>query len=615
MSEVNRWKAGKRSGWEPFSGVSVVSILLLAFVVQARASESPDSSSTTPEASEQQHALSTLSFTSRNATCNLIDFEGIPNRTPVGTIVGIPNVTFGPSWRGLIDRDAGGTGNIANEPTPDTVAGTTEPVEPVDFDAGVQFVEVFYCAAAQSIPLTLTAWDGPGGTGNVVETGVGNTVGTSYDGAPCTGDPDGSFCLWDLIQVTSTTNNILSVTFAGGVARYYVLDNMTSCTDLPATGACCLDVDCIETTEMSCLSLNGTYQGDDTVCTDIEACCLPDCSCVMSDPLCCDDIGGVPQGPGTACAPPEAWCFPDNTCLTPDPQCCDDIGGVPQGPGSACGGMEACCDSVTDVCYMADRTCCLANGDTRQGRGTVCTAPEACCFFASCQMLDTLCCLDKGGLPQGAGSTCGGMEACCRPATGACHMAVPACCLANGDTPQGPGSVCTAREACCFADNTCMMLDPLCCADQGGIPQGAGSQCRGPEACCDSVTGACYMADGTCCLANGDMPQGPGAVCTAPEACCFSDGRCQDLDPHCCVGLGGTLRGAGSACEGDADGDGVDDACEPPAAVIPTVPQWGLIVMTVLGLALGTILFGRRRSGRARHRVPPDAPGPSPDAT
>ena len=33
--------------------------------------------------------------------------------------------------------------------------------------------------------------------------------------------------------------------------------------------------------------------------------------------------------------------------------------------------------------------------------------------------------------------------------------------------------------------------------------------------------------------------------------------------------------------------------------VIPTVTEWGLIIMTLAGLMVGTIIFGRRRAARA----------------
>ena len=136
-------------------------------------------------------------------------------------------------------------------------------------------------------------------------------------------------------------------------------------------------------------------------------------------------------------------------------------------------------------------------------------------------------------------------------------------------------------------------MDGLCCEDNGGAPQGPGSVCGGWEACCDPATGACYMADRTCCLSYGDDPQGPGNECAAPEACCFDDGACQDLDPRCCVAQGGEPKGPESACQGDGNDDGIDDACE-EVVIVPTVSQWGLTLMALLGVTAGAILFRRR---------------------
>ena len=51
-------------------------------------------------------------------------------------------------------------------------------------------------------------------------------------------------------------------------------------------------------------------------------------------------------------------------------------------------------------------------------------------------------------------------------------------------------------------------------------------------------------------------------------------------------------------CLGDNNGDGIDDACPNPAA-IPTVSQWGLIIMTLLLLTAATIMFGRQQRVRA----------------
>jgi serine protease AprX len=45
------------------------------------------------------------------------------------------------------------------------------------------------------------------------------------------------------------------------------------------------------------------------------------------------------------------------------------------------------------------------------------------------------------------------------------------------------------------------------------------------------------------------------------QACCFPEGFCIDLPAEPCRAEGGVPQGAGSVCQGDSDGDGVDDAC------------------------------------------------------
>ncbi|MFQ5424380.1 MAG: LamG domain-containing protein [Phycisphaerae bacterium] len=47
-----------------------------------------------------------------------------------------------------------------------------------------------------------------------------------------------------------------------------------------------------------------------------------------------------------------------------------------------------------------------------------------------------------------------------------------------------------------------------------------------------------------------------------PEACCFADGTCQTLTAAQCAGLGGLSQGPGTLCLGDANNNGIDDACE-----------------------------------------------------
>jgi hypothetical protein len=52
------------------------------------------------------------------------------------------------------------------------------------------------------------------------------------------------------------------------------------------------------------------------------------------------------------------------------------------------------------------------------------------------------------------------------------------------------------------------------------------------------------------------------------------------------------FQGVGSVCRGDADGDGLDDLCD--IDNIPTVSEWGLVIMTLLLLTCAKIYFGRR---------------------
>lgn len=67
-----------------------------------------------------------------------------------------------------------------------------------------------------------------------------------------------------------------------------------------------------------------------------------------------------------------------------------------------------------------------------------------------------------------------------------------------------------------------------------------------------------------------------------PEACCLPDGSCVYVSPSQCVALGGISLGVGSVCLGDANNNGVDDACEqinPQCGPDPLAPTRCLPVM------------------------------------
>ncbi len=86
-------------------------------------------------------------------------------------------------------------------------------------------------------------------------------------------------------------------------------------------------------------------------------------------------------------------------------------------------------------------------------------------------------------------------------------------------------------EACCFSDGTCADMFPPDCVVQGGTPQGPGTDCA-------------------------------TTPCETKIACCLSqDNACVILPVADCAALGG-FQAPGGVCLGDANGNGIDDACE-----------------------------------------------------
>jgi hypothetical protein len=192
--------------------------------------------------------------------CNLINFEGGGCDTPIGVVPGDVTVTFGTSWLSLIDFDAGTgcSGNFANEPTPETIAYFLDKTDiSIGLSPPVQFIELFYVASAISLPVTVTAFDAGN---NVIDTAVGNTVGTNSEGADCTGDPNGVFCLFDTITLTAGTDVITRITIEGSIANQFGIDNLQFCTEAEELNACCLpNGSCSEVSQAGCEAAGGQY--------------------------------------------------------------------------------------------------------------------------------------------------------------------------------------------------------------------------------------------------------------------------------------------------------------------------------------------------------------------
>ena len=142
-------------------------------------------------------------------------------------------VSFSANATALIDEDAGvgGTGNFANEPSPDTVVflpdGTASPIVvnvPAGFETGFG---MFYAASS---PVSVTVYSGLDGTGTALATRTMPTtpVATGH------GDPNGYFDVWyaDGVAFAGTAQ---SVVIAIGV-NAAAIDNLTFGAEMPLGG-------------------------------------------------------------------------------------------------------------------------------------------------------------------------------------------------------------------------------------------------------------------------------------------------------------------------------------------------------------------------------------------
>ncbi|MFQ5410786.1 MAG: dockerin type I domain-containing protein [Phycisphaerae bacterium] len=381
--------------------------------------------------------------------------------------------------------------------------------------------------------------------------------------------------------------------------------------------ACCLaDGTCIDA-DVSCCQLlhGGTPQGAGTAClgdldgNGIDEACEPppQLSCCDANGLCFDLLPGTTQcPPGTTlvngpCGLIQACCFPDGTCMDTYVPCCMDLGGAPQGPGSDCttvncppppgcgkDPLTGFCVPVT--CPIAGEEClptCIEfdpNTGVFSALNCMCQSPNLCHIELLLPPLSGFECV--GGCPPGqqcvttvtVDPVTGIETICCEcqdvPPPGFC------CDLTNGNCFAAPAAGCPAGsvfnpnpclppQGCCLPDDTCVNIDPNCCLAIGGSVTPA--LCTGViEACC-LPDGSCKNMERDCCLIQMGTPTA-GTLCAAPEACCLPNGACIDTDPVCCQTIGGLPQGAGTVCLGDANGNGVDDACEPPGAECPVPP-------------------------------------------
>ena len=159
----------------------------------------------------------------------VLDFEGLGNADAIlefynggtsqqgfsGTNYGI---AFNSNALGLIDEDAGGSGNFGNEPSPSTVmfflGGDPILNLPSGFDTGFSFY-----FSSVSYDGSVSVYDGLNGTGNL----LGEAVLIAQGAGP--GDPGGIYSLWTEVSVPFD-GTAYSIVFSG-VANQIAFDDVT----------------------------------------------------------------------------------------------------------------------------------------------------------------------------------------------------------------------------------------------------------------------------------------------------------------------------------------------------------------------------------------------------
>ena len=135
-------------------------------------------------------------------------------------------VSFSNTSLGIIDADAGGTGNIANEPSPSTVLFFLDSKSAtLNYAAGFTTGFSFYYTS--STDATVNVWSGLNATGVL----LGQITVSAQFNDSCTGDPTGSFCNWTAAGV-SFDGTAMSIDF-GGTANQTAYDNITFGSDKP----------------------------------------------------------------------------------------------------------------------------------------------------------------------------------------------------------------------------------------------------------------------------------------------------------------------------------------------------------------------------------------------
>jgi len=171
-------------------------------------------------------ALAALSISVQaQAAVIVLDFEGVGDGVAVGDYYNGGagtnyGASFSPATLALVDADAGGSGNFANEPSSDTIMFFVDANNAIlNFAAG--FTTGFSFFYTSSTAASVNVYDGLDGTGNL----VGSLNLTAQFTDNCSGDPNGGYCNWTAVGV-AFAGTAKSIDF-GGTASQTGFDDIT----------------------------------------------------------------------------------------------------------------------------------------------------------------------------------------------------------------------------------------------------------------------------------------------------------------------------------------------------------------------------------------------------
>jgi hypothetical protein len=137
-------------------------------------------------------------------------------------------ISFGSGALGCIDSDAGGSCNIANEPTADTIMFFADGNGILDFSAGFDTGLSFFYTS--SLDTTIKVYSGLNLTGTLLGS---IDISNNHQGNNCVGDPNGQFCNWDIGSL-NFSGTAYSIDF-GGTFNSVAFDNLTFGSANPGT--------------------------------------------------------------------------------------------------------------------------------------------------------------------------------------------------------------------------------------------------------------------------------------------------------------------------------------------------------------------------------------------